>query len=176
MACDHPFVCGNEIEILGWKLEGVGWYIFMICIALILQITANFVWLQNSQTTRELMKLKKDKRGPYYMRSLLWTGISTIISITRIVLIGGNNLGVYITILIGNLIGTYWAQSQQHADKYCLSGDLLQMLNKVDNMDCSNKIRGDIDQVLDKLSREIEKRRKYPMRRYSSGYKDNMNF
>ena len=74
------------------------------------------------------------------------------------------------------MIGTYWAQSQQHADKYCLSGDLLQMLNKVDNMDCSNKIRGDIDQVLDKLSREIEKRRKYPMRRYSSGYKDNMNF
>ena len=82
MACDHPFVCGNEIEILGWKLEGVGWYIFMICIALILQITANFVWLQNSQTTRELMKLKKDKRGPYYMRSLLWTGISTKLNLS----------------------------------------------------------------------------------------------
>ena len=176
MSCDHPFVCGNEIEILGWKLEGVGWYILMICIALVLQIVANFVWVRNSQVSRELMKLKIEERGSYYLQSLLWTGISTIISITRIVLIGGNNLGVYITILAGNLIGTYWAQSQQHADKYCLSKDLLRMLSKVDNSECSREVRGDIDRVLQILAKEMDKRRTIPMKRYKDNNDNMFNF
>ena len=173
MACEHSFICGNEISILGITLQGVGWYILMLSIALALQIAANFVWVQNAQTTRELMKYEPDKRGSYYVKSLIWTGISTVISITRIVLIGGNNLGVYLTILVGNLIGTYWAQSWQHKDKYCLSNDLLLMLSKVDNTKCSHSIRGNIDQVLNKLTTEVQKRMKIPMLEV---YKDEVKY
>tara|TARA_Y100001936_G_C16068425_1_gene668859 strand:+ start:787 stop:1323 length:537 start_codon:yes stop_codon:yes gene_type:complete len=171
MACEHPFTCAEQIEILGWVLEGTGWFLLMLLIALGLQIAANFVWIRNSQVTRELMKLKIEERGDYYLKSLLWTGISTIISITRIVLIGGNNLFIYITILVGNLAGTYWAQSEQHPDKYCLSGDIISMLRKKDNNKCSPKMRENINQALDMLVEEMSKRK--PMKSYPR-YVDNL--
>lgn len=174
MACGEPFTCAEQIDILGWTLDGVGWFLLMLTIAFILQIAANFVWLKNSQVSRELMKLKIEERGDYYVESLIWTGISTIISITRIVLIGGNNLYVFITILIGNLVGTYWAQSRQHADKYCISKDILQMLGKMDNSQCSPQTRERINLVIDKLADEIEKRHK--VKRFIRYRDDNISF
>lgn len=173
MVCEDSFTCAEQIVILGWTLNGVGWFLLMITVAFVLQVAANFVWIKNSQVSRELMKLKIQERDDYYVRSLIWTGISTIISITRIVLIGGNNLYVFITILVGNLIGTYWAQSQQHADKYCISKDILQMLDKMDNSQCSTQTRERINLVIDKLTKEIEKRRK--VKKFTQ-YSDNINF
>ena len=173
MTCEDPFTCAEQIDILGWTLDGVGWFLLMITIAFVLQVAANFVWTKNGQVSRELMKLKIEDRGDYYIQSLVWTGISTIISITRIVLIGGNNLYVFITILIGNLVGTYWAQSRQHADKYCISQDILQMLNKMDNSQCSIQTRDRINLVIDKLAEEIEKRHK--VKKFVQ-YKDNITF
>ena len=171
MACEHPFTCAEQIEILGWVLEGTGWFFINAFDCTWSPNSSKFRGIRNSQVTRELMKLKIEERGDYYLKSLLWTGISTIISITRIVLIGGNNLFIYITILVGNLAGTYWAQSEQHPDKYCLSGDIISMLKKKDNNKCSAKMRENINQALDMLVEEMSKRK--PMKSYPR-YVDNL--
>ena len=76
--------------------------------------------------------------------------------------------------LLGNLIGQYWAESGVKEDNYCISNDLLRMLQKVDNSKCSNNIRSDINKCLDRLSLELDKRKSYKMKQFSpySDYRD----
>ncbi len=62
MVCEDSFTCAEQIVILGWTLNGVGWFLLMITVAFVLQVAANFVWIKNSQVSRELMKLKKYKK------------------------------------------------------------------------------------------------------------------
>ena len=115
------FTCAESIEILGLQLDGGGWFFSMLVLALALQIGANFVWTKNSQVTRELMQLPKNKREKLIGPSILWTALSTTIYITRVVLIGGNNLWIFLVVLIGNVIGTYWSQQEQKADHHLLA-------------------------------------------------------
>ena len=43
-------------------------------------------------------------------------------------LIIGNNLWIYLTVLLGNIVGTYWASTIQKPDKHSHIGDLEAML------------------------------------------------
>ena len=48
--------------------------------------------------------------------SVLWSFISTLLWILRVVLIIGNNVWIFVAILIGNVIGHYWALTVQQGD------------------------------------------------------------
>ena len=156
------FTCAESIEILGLHLDGGGWFFAMLIFALALQIGANFVWLQNSQITRELMQLPKNKREKLIGPSILWTAVSTIIYIARVVLIGGNNLWIFIVVLIGNVVGTYWSQQEQKSDHHLLADDIIRMLDRLEKEQCS---KAKIEEALMKLAAALEKRKPVPMNR-----------
>lgn len=158
MTCDSTFTCGEKIEILGLELEGAGWFVSMLILALVLQVVSNFVWLKNSQVTRELMQLKKDKREKLIGPSIIWTAVSTIIYIARVVLIGGNNLWIYLVVLVGNVLGTWWSQQEQEADHHLLADDITNMLGRLHNCKCSSEERSKIDKALKLLAKELSKR------------------
>jgi hypothetical protein len=171
MTCESPFICGEAIQILGLQLEGSGWFISMLLIALVLQVAANFVWLKNSQVTRELMQLKKDKRERLIGPSIIWTAVSTVIYIARVVLIGGNNLWIYLVVLAGNVIGVYWSQQEQDADHHLLADDISNMLSRLHNCKCSSEERAKIDKALKLLAKELSKREKPAL--HLTPYRDN---
>ena len=156
------FTCAESIEILGLNLDGGGWFFAMLVLALALQIGANFVWTKNSQVTRELMQLPKNKREKLIGPSILWTALSTAIYITRVVLIGGNNLWIFLVVLIGNVVGTYWSQQEQKADHHLLADDILRMLSRLEKDKCS---KSKIEEALTKLAVALEKRKPVPMNR-----------
>ena len=54
--CDDTFTCATEVHILNYRIEGAGYFVLMLIIALLLQIAANFIWIQSSQSTRELLQ------------------------------------------------------------------------------------------------------------------------
>lgn len=164
------FTCAESIEILGLHLDGGGWFFAMLIFALALQIGANFVWLQNSQITRELMQQPKNKREKLIGPSILWTALSTIIYIARVVLIGGNNLWIYLVVLIGNVLGTYWSQQEQKADHHLLADDIIRMLVRLEKEQCS---KAKIEEALTKLAIALEKRKPLPMTR--KRYRDKPN-
>lgn len=174
MTCESTFTCGEKIEILGMELEGTGWFVSMLVIALVLQVAANFVWLKNSQITRELMQLKKDKRERLIGPSMIWTAISTTIYIARVVLIGGNNLWIYLVVLAGNVIGVFWSQQEQEADHHLLADDINNMLSRLHNCKCSSDERSKIDKVLTLLAKELSKRQQTSMM-HVKPYRDNSN-
>ena len=156
------FTCAESIEILGLELDGGGWFFAMLILALGLQVGANFVWLKNSQITRELMQLPRNKREKMIGPSILWTALSTVIYIARVVLIGGNNLWIYLVVLIGNVIGTYWSQQEQKADHHLLADDIIKMLDRLEKDKCS---KSKIEEALTKLAAALEKRKSMPMNR-----------
>ena len=90
----------------------------MIVVAFWLQIISNFIWLKNSQLSREILR---DPPGSVTRQKLVrwssfWVGISTMVWILRIVLVIGNNIWIFIVILLGNVTGNHWALTVQEAD------------------------------------------------------------
>lgn len=116
---ETPFVCISRIEIVGSTFEGLGWFFVMLLVAFGLQVADNFLWLKNSQYSREILQLKPgdSKRTKLIGLSVLWTAVSTIVWIIRVIFVMGNNLWMFISILFGNIAGTYFASVKQAADE-----------------------------------------------------------
>jgi hypothetical protein len=116
--CENSFLCYTSFSILGQEIKGVGLFFSMIFVGFWLQIASNFVGLWRNQLTRETLKENKesDARHKFIIKSVFWMFISTVLWILRVVLIIGNNVWIFGTILIGNVLGHLWALTVQHAD------------------------------------------------------------
>jgi len=116
--CDNSFTCYSEVYFAGVLFEGLGWFFSTLVVTFWLQIVANFLWLKNTQLSREILQapLGSQERSALITLSVFWTGVSTLVWILRIVLVIGNNVWIFITILLGNVTGTFWASSVQGKD------------------------------------------------------------
>ena len=124
------FTRASEFEIVGIQFNGHAWFFTMVAVAFWLQIAANFISLKNSQLAREILQIDvgSQQRKKLVALSLMWTGLSTLVWIARIMLIIGNNLWIYLTVLVGNIVGTYWVSTIQKPDKHSHIGDMEAML------------------------------------------------
>lgn len=160
--CDDSFTCSSQIHILSYEIEGTGWFLFMLLIAFGLQWAANYIWVQNSQVTRELLQKPADQRGGLVSglmgKSMMWTLISTLIWIARIVLVMGSNIYIFIVVLLGNLIGVYFTQKNQKPDHHYLADDIILMLKRLRDPDCKkNDIKCHIKKALKELKEELNR-------------------
>lgn len=133
-----PFLCYSYIHVIGIDLHGTNWFVGMLVSAFVLQVSANFIWLRNSQISREILQYKSGNygRGPLICKSVGWTALSTIIGIFRVIFITGNNLWLYIVILLGNVIGTAVASYVQSEDE---DNTLDVIINNLENRKFSKK-------------------------------------
>ena len=124
--CSNTFTCLTEISIVGHRFEGYHWFFSMLFVAFWLQISANFIWLKTSQLSREILRMAVGggMRNDLIRWSNFWTGMSTLVWILRIVLVIGNNVWIFIVILLGNITGNHWALSVQAADQAVVSQPL----------------------------------------------------
>ena len=158
--CDDTFTCASGIHILSYVIPGEGWFVLMLLIALALQVAANFIWIQSSQATRELLQQSINERGSAFDfsspmgRNVMWTVVSTIIWIIRIILIMGSNIYIFIIVLLGNVIGVIWTNSRQKRDhiKY-LADDIFLMIQRKNT--CNTKTREKIEKALTALKEEL---------------------
>lgn len=162
--CEDQFLCSSQIHILNYEIDGAGWFWGMIFIALVLQFLANYVWIQSSQNSRELLQLAPGDRGSFFTGklgwSMYWTIISTLIWIARIILVMGSNLYIFIFVLIGNMGGVYYTQSTQKQDHQIksLADDILVMLRRGDpKSECDNKVKCKVKEALRELKDAMEK-------------------
>ena len=70
-----PFICVSQIQIIGIDIQGEDKFVGMLILAFALQISANFIWLKNSQISREILQYKSGDpgRGPLIYKSMGWT-------------------------------------------------------------------------------------------------------
>ena len=167
--CDYDFTCASVVHILGEDIEGEGFFILMLIVCLVLQILANYVWGQNAQVSRELLQKPTSQRGSVFDlsslmgRSIMWTVISTFIWIVRIILIMGNNVWIYLVVLIGNALGVYLTQRYQAPDAHYLADDILHMLARL-RTDSNENVLNSIHDAISKLKTAMddEKTKAYP--------------
>lgn len=159
--CTDLFLCTDEVHILTYELKGSGYFILMLIVALGLQVAANYIWIQSSQVSREILQKDPNERGnpfdPHTLmgRSLLWTLVSTVLFIIRITLIMGSNFYIFLIVLVGNLFGTYYTQLSQKRDHVqYLADDIFQMI-KMKNT-CNQKTKTKIQQALRELKTEMD--------------------
>ena len=152
MNCTNLFTCAEYINIVGYELKGIGWFLITCAISFWLQIAANFLWLKNSQISREIMQLDSNscKRPGLVGWSVLWTAVSTLVWVTRIILVIGNNVYIFITILLGNVTGTYWASTIAKKDRHTLLSDMEALLDSEDHSK-------DVNAVLSKMYLRMQK-------------------
>jgi len=138
--CEESYTCVKYIFVLSNKID-VEIYQFglMLLGTIVLQWFSNYVWTQESQTSRELLQKPLTERGGccggLLRKAMLWTLVSTLIWIAKIVLIMGNNVWVYGAILVGNLFGTWVTQSNQVPDHHYLADDIVAMMKRRDESD-----------------------------------------
>ena len=154
--CEDSFTCSTQIRILSYTIDGTGWFIVMLLIAFGLQWAANYIWVQNSQVTRELLQNPRNHRGGMFSGLMGWsmflTLISTLIWIARIVLVMGSNVYIFAVVLLGNLLGVYFTQINQKPDHHYLADDILLMLQRLRDPRCDkNDIKCHIREAIKEL-------------------------
>lgn len=119
----------DRFEIAGLECDSIAGYWIIFFFAVALQIGRNFIWAKSSQRNREALQFAKDseQRNKIINELLLYTVVSYVGHIISFLLIVGANVGYWIAILIGNLIGTYYSLHRQDKDKKENSSMALEM-------------------------------------------------
>ena len=175
MSCNNEIYgdlfCTTTFKILDIRLENQpGWFWFSVFLAFILQFIANILWLKNTQLARELLHTRQKKRfnrccfnfkyrdllSTHMKESWLFNGLSSLVFITRIVLLVGNNLYIFLGITLGNIAGVWYTQAVEAKDDSHMADDINDMLNELCNDECTEETKK-IMEVIKKLGEAIKK-------------------
>jgi hypothetical protein len=155
---ETPFICVSKIQIIGIDIEDEGWFLGMLILAFALQISANFIWLRNSQISREILQYKSGDpgRGPLICKSVGWTALSTVVWIFRVMFIIGNNLWLYLVILLGNVIGTCAASYVQSEDEDNTLKTIVEHLEHEEFKELKLRLTRTIQKTMNELDKKTE--------------------
>ena len=175
MSCNNEIYgdlfCTTTFKILDIRLENQpGWFWFSVFLAFILQFIANILWLKNTQLARELLHTDQKKEckcrcfkfkyrnllSAHMKESWLFNGLSSLVFITRILLLVGNNLYIFLGITLGNIAGVWYTQAVEAKDDSHMADDLNDMLNELCNGECTDETQK-IIKVIKKLGEAIKK-------------------
>lgn len=175
MSCNNEvygdLFCTTTFKILDIRLENQpGWFWFSVFLAFILQFIANILWLKNTQLARELLHTKQNKTfnrccfnfkyrnllSPHMKESWLYNGLSSLVFITRILLLVGNNIFIFIGIMLGNIMGVWYTQVVEGKDESHMADDINDMLNELCKGECTEETQK-IIKVIKKLGEAIKK-------------------
>ena len=131
-ASNGDSLLSSKTHIAGWECESTLLYVVVLAFTVCLQIVRNKIWAISGQAGREALHTSRGSpERSHYILVLLWyTFLSTTLHIVNILLILGSNLGVLLSVLAGNLLGTWYAYAFQAADKHRTSEELLNMVKK----------------------------------------------
>ncbi|MAD25299.1 MAG: hypothetical protein CMO44_14120 [Verrucomicrobiales bacterium] len=94
-------------------------WIFVVA-SFLIQLGRNWVWVKNSQASREALNTKvgSDDRAALVWWLMAYTLISFVLHIANFLLMVGGNVWFLSAILLGNLIGTYVFMTYQPSDRH----------------------------------------------------------
>tara|TARA_A100001015_G_C14846418_1_gene654643 strand:- start:277 stop:810 length:534 start_codon:yes stop_codon:yes gene_type:complete len=143
--------------VAGYKCTSVGLYIFVLFIAIGVQVGRNLIWTKSSQASREaLHEPKGPKRSKLITKLLLLSLLSFMLYIVNILLILGANLGILASVLIGNLVGVYISFSRQKQDKARTSIELKTMVEEYEDIFTSKKLTPEQDKQEQEHKKQLE--------------------
>lgn len=137
---DH-LLTTSTTYVAGYRCESVGLYWGTCVLAILLQIGSNYIYVKSSQATREALHEKNGERTKYVWKLVGFTLISMAIYIANILLILGANIGILVSVLIGNVAGTVISVISEKSDKARTAIELVTMIKEFE--DLKTRVSGD---------------------------------
>jgi len=118
--------CAEEDPVLKYSFQILQectsievFWIFVVA-SFIIQLGRNWIWVKNSQASREALNVPvgSKERSDLVLLLMLYTLVSFVLHIANFLLMVGGNVWFLSAILIGNLIGTYVFMTNQPSDKH----------------------------------------------------------
>lgn len=130
---DH-LLTTSTTYVAGYRCESVGLYWGTCVLAILLQIGSNYIYVKSSQATREALHEKNGERTKYVWKLVGFTLISMAIYIANILLILGANIGILVSVLIGNVAGTVISVVSEKSDKARTAIELVTMIKEFEDL------------------------------------------
>lgn len=122
----HSFLDIENVYIVGYQCSNTFLFWGVVLASFVLVVIQVKVGVRDGQASRMALATKKGspERKKLLRKILMYTAISSALSIVHTVLVVGLNLYVLIALTAGNIFGVYTSYRKQEADHHCSTADI----------------------------------------------------
>ena len=122
----HSFLDHQNVYIVGYQCSNVFLFWAVVVASFILVVVQVKVGVADGQASRMALSTKRGspERKKFLKRILMYTAISSALSIIHTVLVVGLNLYVLIALTCGNIYGVYTSYKRQEEDHHNSTADI----------------------------------------------------
>lgn len=153
----HVQIFSTDLHLFGVQCKQ--WWLpllFVLIVIAVIKLSENYIYTKIGQLQRELMQMDVAKRtwtSEKVLALLFWELIANIMGIISVLFITGNNVLIWLTIIIFNCVGVVFAYTRVKADHHSTALELINMLKTYDGVGNEHqntmKAIGMLRQVLD---------------------------
>lgn len=105
------FTCTDSVELFGEMYDGAGAYWSILFLVTVLQFFENYRRVRRNQTVRELSRLQRGSamRTPKILLATALESIGMIMWVISVLIMVGNNLWMFVGMVLGNTFGMFFA-------------------------------------------------------------------
>ena len=130
----QPF--STDLHLFGVQCKQSAWLLAVLAITFGIKLFQNWLYTKIGQLQRELLQIDRNKRSwttPKVLSLIWWEFVAGVIGIVSVLVITGNNAIIWLTIILSNCIGTWYAYTHVEADHHSTALELVNMLEKRDS-------------------------------------------
>lgn len=122
----HSFLDIENVYIVGYQCSNTFLFWGVVLASFVLVVVQVKIGVRDGQASRMALATKKGspERKRLLRKILMYTAISSALSIVHTVLVVGLNLYVLIALTTGNIYGVYTSYRRQEADHHCSTADI----------------------------------------------------
>ena len=126
----HSFLDRENVYIVGYQCSNTFLFWGVVVASFILVVVQVKIGVRDGQASRMALSTKKgsQERKRLLRKILIYTAISSALSIVHTVLVVGLNLYVLVALTAGNIYGVYTSYRKQEADSHCSTQDITSWL------------------------------------------------
>jgi len=127
----QPF--STDLHLFGLQCKQSAWLIAVLVVTFGIKLFQNWLYTKIGQLQRELLQIDRNDRSwntPKVLSLLWWEFVAGVIGIISVLVITGNNAIIWLTIILSNCAGTWYAYTHVEADHHSTALELVNMLEK----------------------------------------------
>ena len=128
----HSFLEHDEVFIVGYQCSSNWLFWGTVVLSFLLVLAQVKIGVADGQASRMALAAKRGspERKKLLRRILIYTAVSSALSIIHTVLVVGLNLYILLALTAGNIYGVYTSYKKQEADEHCATADICAWLQE----------------------------------------------
>lgn len=127
----HVQLLSTDLHLFGVECKQSWWLLGVLITIALIKLFENWIYTKIGQLQRELMQIDVRKRtwtNEKIISLLFWEFVANVMGIVSVLFITGNNVLIWLTIVVFNCVGVVFAYTRVQADHHSTALELLNML------------------------------------------------